>query len=113
MCTRGSDLALLCGPSTSPLGDKAVPPSARHLVLRVIAGVLLFASFYCFLWILSSASLACTACDCHYSLFAPTFRCRQPLIAEILTGLFLISAVTIFVMTRKRRASDASSKDGG
>ena len=87
-----------------------MPISARHLVARIVAVVLLFASFYCFMWIISSASLACTACNCEYSLFAPTFRCRQPYIAMILTGVFLIAAVVILVKTRRSPAPDDSEK---
>jgi len=33
------------------------------------------------LWMFSSASLACLACDCSYSLFAVEPRCRQPTVA--------------------------------
>ena len=60
----------------------------------VVAGA---AATYCALWIFSSASLACAACDCNYSLFAKSFRCRQPYIALLLAIGFV--AATIW-MTR-------------
>jgi hypothetical protein len=87
-----------------------MPSMMRYVVARIVAALLFFASFYCVLWIVSSASLACTACNCEYSLFAPTFRCRQPYIAMILAGAFFIAAIMILVRTRRRRASDASAQ---
>lgn len=63
----------------------------------VVGAVLVLAGLYCSLWIMSSASLACTACNCEYSLFAPTFRCRQPVIAIILAVGAFGGALAAFI----------------
>ena len=49
----------------------------------ISVAVLLLGSAYCLLWVLSSASLACAACNCDYALFAEQVRCRQPYIAAL------------------------------
>jgi hypothetical protein len=41
VCTRGSDRALLCGPSTSPLGDQVSVAVFAAISLGVVGGVLL------------------------------------------------------------------------
>jgi hypothetical protein len=79
----------------------------RYIVARIVAALLFFASFYWAGWIFSSTSLACTACNCEFSVFAPTFRCRQPYIAMILSAALLAAAIAILVKTRKRRVPDA------
>jgi len=57
-----------------------------------IAGSVLaaLASFYCFLWIFSAASLASGFCGNGFSLFAEHLRCRQVHFAMILTVLFAL-----------------------
>lgn len=64
-------------------------PKARPWL---IAGSLLsgLASAYCFLWILSAASLASGFCEGKFSLFAGHLRCRQVHFALILTVLFAL-----------------------
>lgn len=65
-----------------------MPPLWKRII-PLVAGVLSgLAALYCVLWMIGSASLACTACDCHYSLFAATFRCRQPPLAGLLAIVF-------------------------
>ena len=74
---------------------------ATNLVLSAIAGILFAASIYCALWVWSSFDLAFSACG-NFSLFAETFRCRQPYVALILTVVFLISAAAILAVARRR-----------
>lgn len=72
----------------------------RH-VYGLAAVVFVLASFYCVLWIFSSASLAFPACNGEYSLFAPSFRCQQPYIAIILAFVSFGLAVVAFVACRR------------
>lgn len=75
-----------------------------RVVLSVTAVVLILGGLYCVLWIFSSASLAFTACDGKYSLFAESLRCRQPYIAMLLAlVLFTLAGVTLFFGFRKDR----------
>ena len=71
--------------------------SANEVTYAVLAALLVVAGVYCSLWVLSSASLACTACNCEYSLFASTLRCRQPAIAVTLAVASFGGAVLAFV----------------
>ena len=50
----------------------------------ILAATLFAGGLYCAMWVVSSASLACAACNCHYSLTASSVRCRQPYIALVL-----------------------------
>jgi hypothetical protein len=60
----------------------------------VIAAVLLLIAGWSLLWVFSSGSLACQACNCTYSLFAENPRCRQPVIAElVLVAALLLAGV--------------------
>ena len=74
----------------------------------VLGALLIVAGVYCSLWVFSSASLACTACNCEYSFFAPTFRCRQPVIALTLAVASFGGAVAVLVarsrLSRRERA---------
>jgi hypothetical protein len=72
-----------------------------YLVSRAGAVLALLASGYCVLWIVSSASLACASCNCHFSLLAPSFRCRQPYVALLLSVAFLIVAVVLVAKVRR------------
>jgi hypothetical protein len=78
------------------------------ITYAVLGLLLVLAGMYCSLWVISSASLACTACNCEYSLFAPTFRCRQPVIAIMLAVVSFAGAVVAFVvrsrLSRRQRA---------
>jgi hypothetical protein len=78
--------------------------SVIRIVSYLAAVLFLLAGIYCALWIVSSASLACTACNCSYSLFASSLRCRQPYIAMLLTLLFFVLtiAATLFGRSRSR-----------
>jgi hypothetical protein len=69
-----------------------------------------FASLYCLLLIVSASSLACTECNCEYSLFAPIARCRQPYVAMILAALPALLAAGAFISAsrvRKRPPDEA------
>lgn len=70
-------------------------------VYGIAAVVFVLASLYCALWVFSSADLAFTACNGEYSLFAPSFRCRQPYIAIILAVVSFGVAVMAFVACRR------------
>ena len=50
------------------------------------------------LWVMSSAGVACTACNCEYSLFHEIPRCRQPVYAVIAVVVGL--ALTAFGLWR-------------
>jgi hypothetical protein len=75
--------------------------SLALLYVSNLAAVL--ASLYCVLWVVSSSSLACTECNCEYSLFAANARCRQPLLAMVLAALALLFAVVTFTLANKLR----------
>ena len=79
--------------------------SERRIRLLAAAGAVVAgaAASYCALWIFSSASLACTACNCNYSLFAKSFRCLQPYIALLLAVGFV--ATTVWMTRRARLGS--------
>ena len=69
------------------------------------AGVLLVASIYCALWFFAASDLAFIPCNGHFSVFAPTFRCRQPYVAA---GLFVVlvlfaAGVLLFAYRRRKR----------
>jgi hypothetical protein len=70
-----------------------------------LAGVLLVASIYCALWFFAASDLAFIPCNGHFSVFAPTFRCRQPYVAA---GLFVVlvlfaAGVLLFAYRRRKR----------
>lgn len=50
------------------------------------------------LWVYSSASLNCIACDCRYRLLHDNVRCREPVIAEILCLILGSVAVTFLCL---------------
>ena len=81
-----------------------------HLCYAVSA-LLLACAGYCALWFVSSASLACVACNCEYSLLASQLRCRQPAIAGILAVALVFGSAAVAVLgykvSRPRRSSDA------
>jgi hypothetical protein len=79
----------------------------RKLAIRIscFAGAVFFAlaGIYCLLWALSSSSLACTACNCSYSLWAENARCRQPPVALLLSLFTFSVAAVMAVFGRKSR----------
>jgi len=66
---------------------------------------MILVGLYCVLWVFSSASLACVACNCSYSLFAKSFRCRQPYVAMILAAISF--ALAGFLIWRSRQQAQA------
>ena len=81
-------------------------PFLSRLVLAILSVLLLAAALYCGLWVFSSASLAFSACNGEYSLFAESFRCRQPYVAVLLAiVLFAASVLSLYVRNRVGRAS--------
>ena len=71
------------------------------------------AALYCGLWILSSSDLAFVACDGKFSLFADSFRCRQPYVALILAiGFLIASSFAIYVRYRVGRSQSRGVSDG-
>ena len=87
--------------------------SPQHIRLTgsLTAIVLVLAGLYCVLWIFSSASLACTVCNCTYSLFASSFRCREPYIAMILAAVFFCVAVGVVLYARRLAAARTSAHE--
>jgi hypothetical protein len=71
-------------------------------LLYTVAVALGIASLYCLLWVFSSADLAATACGYKFSLSAPTFRCRQPQVAMILSVLSAAGCIATLVVLRTR-----------
>jgi hypothetical protein len=70
-------------------------------LLAVLSALLLASALYSALWVVSSSSLAFAACNGEYSLFAESFRCRQPHIAAILAVLFFgASVVSMYARSR-------------
>jgi hypothetical protein len=87
-----------------------------HIVrmARVLVSTALFlGALYSALWIFSSASLAFQACGGHYSLFASSFRCRQPYVAGILSLTFFIAFIySVYVTGRAERNAQRSERGG-
>lgn len=67
------------------------------------AAVLLAASLYCAMWFFASSDLAFVPCNGRFSLFAPTFRCRQPYVAAILFVVLALSAMGLLWVSRRIR----------
>lgn len=72
--------------------------------LRVAAAAALAVSGYCLLWVWSSLDLAYIPCNGTFSLFAESFRCRQPHVAAILCLAFTVIATLLWLATRRRRS---------
>lgn len=75
---------------------------ARRIMFIALSVIFVLATGWCALWILSSASLACQACDCSYSLFHEIPRCRQPYYAMIGAGASALAAVACIVLAIRR-----------
>jgi hypothetical protein len=84
------------------------PQSIRRIL---IGGTVLLSlgGLYSLMWMVSSASLACGACNCEYSLFAESFRCRQPDIAIVL-ALTLFTAAWLLGRASKRFRAESAQK---
>ena len=83
----------------------------RRALFAALAVVLGLAAFWCVLWMFSSASLACTACDCTYSLFHEIPRCRQPYYAMLgaaFSGLGTIACLVLAIRSKPKRANNAT-----
>jgi hypothetical protein len=79
----------------------------------VIAAASLLAAVWFLLWFVSSASLACLACDCRYSFFAENLRCRQPPVAALLAVIsFLLAIVFLVLGIWKRKRPTALTEQG-
>jgi hypothetical protein len=74
--------------------------SRGRLFLKIGAIIALVATAYCTLWAFSSADLAFLPCNGNFALNAPTFRCRQPQIAMILSAAFLALALALLWASR-------------
>ena len=83
----------------------------RRAIFAALSAVLGLAAIYCILWVFSSASLACTACDCSYSLFHETPRCRQPYYAMLgagFTGLGAIACLVLAIRSKPKGPHNAT-----
>ena len=83
----------------------------KGTIQLAVAGVCFLASGWNLLWIFSSASLACQFCDCKYDLFHEHFRCRQPVIAEILWIIFGVLFLLFLVLGIRNRRRQVSSTE--
>jgi hypothetical protein len=73
-------------------------------VLCLLGAIFLaLAGLYCLLWLASSSSLACTACNCTYSLLAENARCRQPPLAGLLAAVSFVGCVALGLARRRLR----------
>jgi hypothetical protein len=82
----------------------------KGILLLVGAFLLFLASWYFFLWTLSSSSLAFVDCKNTYTLAHENIRCRWPVIASILwqlTGLgsLVLLALGLYVLPKRARVS--------
>ena len=73
------------------------------------AATLLLAMLWCLLWVFSSSHLAFVACDGKFSLFAESFRCKQPYIAMILATVSLLGSVALAWLALRGGSSDRDS----
>jgi hypothetical protein len=87
-----------------------------HIVrmARVLVSIALFSgALHSALWVFSSASPAFQACGGRYSLFASTFRCRQPYVAGILSLTLFIAFIYSVYVTGKAERNAQRSEGGG
>lgn len=80
----------------------------KGYVLLAFSLLAFLASWYCFLWVLSSSSLAFVDCNGTYTLFHEHLRCRWPAIAALLwqaTGMcaLLLLGIGIYVLRKNSR----------
>jgi hypothetical protein len=81
----------------------------RRTLYAVLAAAFGLAAVSFLLWMFSSASLACTACDCTYSLFHEMPRCRQPYYAMVgaaATGIAAVACLVLALRTKTGRANN-------
>jgi cytochrome bd-type quinol oxidase subunit 2 len=76
---------------------------ARSWLTWIGVAVLVASSLYCAMWFFAASDLAFDSCNGHFSLFAPTFRCRQPYVAAILCVVSLLLAAWLFWIERRGR----------
>ena len=75
----------------------------RRFIFAALSAVLALAGAWSVLWVFSSASLACMACDCSYSLFHEVWRCRQPYYAMLGAALTVPGAIACLVLAIRRK----------
>jgi enoyl-CoA hydratase/carnithine racemase len=86
-------------------------PSLLRPLLAVLSAVLMAGALYSALWVVSSSSLAFTACDGEYSLFAESPRCRQPYVAAIFAAvLFGASIAAMYARGRVGKTTRRSNE---
>ena len=84
-------------------------PLFSRLLLAIGSAVLLAGAIYSALWVVSSSSLAFSACEGRFSLFADTFQCRQPYIAAILAlAMFSTAVFGMYLRARIGRSAHSS-----
>ena len=81
------------------------------IALVVFAVAFAFVAAYCLLWFFASSDLAFVSCNGHFSLSAPTFRCKQPPIALILTVVFVALSVSALLWSRRLSRGRASAEE--
>ena len=68
-----------------------------------LVSLLLFcACLFCLLWVVSSSSMAFSACEGKYDLFAENARCRQPPLAAALALVSLVASILVSIVGYKR-----------
>ena len=97
-------------PQLQPLGEYIVTRRIQLVLKIAVAAAFAFAA-WCALWIFSSADLAFVPCHGTYSLFAPTFRCRQPPLAMVLCGASLLVAFSLLLIRRIAKRSSTRHPD--
>lgn len=75
------------------------PNLLRSFALALSGVIALVAAGYCLLWAFSASSLAFVACNGEYSLFAESFRCKQPVLAVYGMWFFAILGVACLIGT--------------
>ena len=88
---------------------RSTPAKFKAVLLAFVGVLALFAVAFCLLWVASSSSMACSECNCTYSLFAVTPRCRQPPLALALAAVSALFAALAFFYSLRlyRRANEA------
>ena len=83
----------------------------RRALYATLSAAFGLAAVWFLLWMFSSASLACTACDCSYSLFHEIPRCRQryyAMIGAAATGIGAIACLVFALRNKPGRANNAT-----
>jgi hypothetical protein len=99
---------LMHGHTECVAGEIAMKKALKLIFFSVLFALLMACFAWFVLWFFSSSSMACLECNCNYSLFSETFRCKQPILALIGVAMSVLLLGTTVYYFRKMRNSEVS-----